>query len=407
MAQTGFTPIQLYSSNTATNVPLAANLGTGELAINITDGKLFYKDNANAIQVIGWKTTPTSAGGTGITSYAAGDIVYYASGTALSKLAIGTTDYVMTSSGSAPKWSSALGITVGTATNIAGGVAGSIPYQTGAGATSLLAIGASGRYLSSSGSVPQWSAPAAFTKTDDTNVTLTLGGSASTALLNAASLTLGWTGTLSTTRGGTGLSSFTSNGIVYASSTSVLATSSELTYNGSSLTLGPTFGSGTIATIGNTGTSGGKTIIFKAPDGSRGVLSYQNTTQTWNVALKGDASQNWYMIANPSETVGVYMTPSASGWNNLSDERAKENWEELSDAVSKIMTLRAGTHTWKKDLTLPRDVGVIAQDVLAVLPEAVSTGDPENFGVRYTHLVPLLIKAIQELKKEINEIKGI
>jgi hypothetical protein len=43
-------------------------------------------------------------------------------------------------------------------------------------------------------------APAALTKTDDTNVTVTLGGSASTALVNAASLTLGWTGTLDSTR---------------------------------------------------------------------------------------------------------------------------------------------------------------------------------------------------------------
>jgi len=41
MAQTGFTPIQLYYSSTTTNVPLAADLANGELAINITDGKLF------------------------------------------------------------------------------------------------------------------------------------------------------------------------------------------------------------------------------------------------------------------------------------------------------------------------------------------------------------------------------
>lgn len=47
---------------------------------------------------------------------------------------------------------------------------------------------------------------AALTKVDDTNVTLTLGGSPTTSLLAATSLTLGWTGTLSTTRGGTGLS---------------------------------------------------------------------------------------------------------------------------------------------------------------------------------------------------------
>ena len=48
--------------------------------------------------------------------------------------------------------------------------------------------------------------PAALTKTDDTNVTLTLGGTPATALLQATSLTLGWTGTLATGRGGTGLS---------------------------------------------------------------------------------------------------------------------------------------------------------------------------------------------------------
>jgi hypothetical protein len=50
---------------------------------------------------------------------------------------------------------------------------------------------------------------AALTKTDDTNVTLTLGGAASTALLGASSLTLGWNGTLSATRGGTGVSNVT------------------------------------------------------------------------------------------------------------------------------------------------------------------------------------------------------
>ena len=69
MAQTGFTPIQLYYSSTTTSAPLAANLASGELAINITDGKLFYKDNANAVQVIGWKVVPATAGGTGQTSY--------------------------------------------------------------------------------------------------------------------------------------------------------------------------------------------------------------------------------------------------------------------------------------------------------------------------------------------------
>jgi hypothetical protein len=174
MAQTGFTPIQIYSSSTAAAAPAVGNLTNStlgsELAINITDGKLFYKDNANAVQVIAWKTTPTTAGGTGLTSYTAGDLLYYATGTTLSKLAVGT----------------------------------------------------SGRWLGSSGSAPQWNAPAALTKTDDTNVTLTLGGNASTALLNAASLTLNWTGQLAVTRGGTGLSTVAQGDILYGSASNTL-----------------------------------------------------------------------------------------------------------------------------------------------------------------------------------------
>ena len=106
MAQTGFTPIQLYSSSTATNVPLAANLATGELAINITDGKLFYKDNASAVQVIGWKVVPATAGGTGQTSYAVGDLIYADTTTTLAKLPDVATGNALISGGVgvAPSW---------------------------------------------------------------------------------------------------------------------------------------------------------------------------------------------------------------------------------------------------------------------------------------------------------------
>lgn len=67
------------------------------------------------------------------------------------------------------------------------------------------------------------SAGAALTKTDDTNVTLTLGGNAAASLVNAASLTLGWTGTLAATRGGTGTGSYAVGDTLYASATNVLS----------------------------------------------------------------------------------------------------------------------------------------------------------------------------------------
>lgn len=55
MSQAGYTPIQLYYSTTTTNAPSAGNLADGELAINTADGKLFYKDNLGAVQVIATK----------------------------------------------------------------------------------------------------------------------------------------------------------------------------------------------------------------------------------------------------------------------------------------------------------------------------------------------------------------
>lgn len=53
MAQSGYTPIQLYHSTTPGAVPTGANLLPGELAINIADGKLFYEDSGGTVQVLG------------------------------------------------------------------------------------------------------------------------------------------------------------------------------------------------------------------------------------------------------------------------------------------------------------------------------------------------------------------
>jgi len=65
MAQTGFTPILLYASSTASAVPSAGNLTSSasgaELALNYTDGKLYYKDNGGSVQLIGVKN-PASTG---------------------------------------------------------------------------------------------------------------------------------------------------------------------------------------------------------------------------------------------------------------------------------------------------------------------------------------------------------
>ena len=52
MAQSGFTPIKIYSSTTPAATPTAGNLEQGELAINTNDGKLFYEDSSGVVKVI-------------------------------------------------------------------------------------------------------------------------------------------------------------------------------------------------------------------------------------------------------------------------------------------------------------------------------------------------------------------
>ena len=61
MSATGYTPISLYYSTTASASPTAGNLVNGELAINITDGKLYYKDNAGVVQLLA--SSSSAAGG--------------------------------------------------------------------------------------------------------------------------------------------------------------------------------------------------------------------------------------------------------------------------------------------------------------------------------------------------------
>jgi hypothetical protein len=151
MAQTGYTPILIYSSSTAAVAPAAGSLTNStlgsELAINITDGKLFYKDNANAVQVIGWKVVPTTAGGTGLTSYAQGDLLYYNSGTTLTALPKNTsaTRYLSnTGSSNNPAWAQV---------DLTNGVTGTLPVANGGTGTataftagSVIFAGASGVY---------------------------------------------------------------------------------------------------------------------------------------------------------------------------------------------------------------------------------------------------------------------
>jgi hypothetical protein len=95
-----------------------------------------------------------------------------------------------------------------------------------------------------------------------------------------------------------------------------------------------------------------------------------------------------------------------------SDIRFKENIKPIANAIDKINQIGGYTFTWNDDKDLASihghtgiDVGVMAQEIELVLPEVVTTRDSGYKAVRYEKIVPLLIQAIKEQQKEINELR--
>jgi hypothetical protein len=105
-------------------------------------------------------------------------------------------------------------------------------------------------------------------------------------------------------------------------------------------------------------------------------------------------------------TAGVQLTSGATSWTSISDERAKDIIEPISNAVQKVSNLRSVIGKYKTDSEGTRRSFLIAQDVQAVFPEAVDTTDEDNLGVRYTETIPLLVAAIKEQQAIIDDLKA-
>ena len=104
---------------------------------------------------------------------------------------------------------------------------------------------------------------------------------------------------------------------------------------------------------------------------------------------------------------GVSLASGGTSWGTVSDERQKDIIEPITDSVNKVLSLRSVIGKYKTDNEGVRRSFLIAQDVQAVLPEAVDVGEDENqtLAIKYTEVIPLLVSAIQELKAELDAAK--
>jgi hypothetical protein len=129
-----------------------------------------------------------------------------------------------------------------------------------------------------------------------------------------------------------------------------------------------------------------------------------------NIGFKSGGDTNFYINSSGSAvgTSGVYLTNGGNTWNSVSDERMKTIVEPIENAADKVASLRTVIGYYNNDENQTRRPFLIAQDVQAVLPEAVNIQDPDagTLGMSYTDVIPLLVAAIKELKAEINALKA-
>lgn len=175
--------------------------------------------------------------------------------------------------------------------------------------------------------------------------------------------------------------------------------------------------------------------IVKQTVSSKPLLElYENGTGVAQLAFKNAANLNtayWSIKALPHSLansayfkIGV-LTPETGGYDVLtisgnghvtlagyltqgSDKRLKKNLVPLQNCLQKIKNLRGYTYNWidtAKDTS--QQIGLIAQEVEAEFPQLVKTDDKGLKSVAYANMVPVLLEAIKEQQKQIDELKAL
>lgn len=134
----------------------------------------------------------------------------------------------------------------------------------------------------------------------------------------------------------------------------------------------------------------------------------------WQIAF-GD--NDWY-LANADFSKYAQLSPQAfTGWTFASDRRIKKNIKDLEYGLNTVMALQPREFDYISNNL--HDIGFIAQELKAVIPEAVSGEEVEyvesdtpqqragkTMGITKDALIPVLVKAIQELKSEFDAYKA-
>lgn len=402
MSQTGYAPIQLYRTATASAAPVAGNLAFGELALNYNDGKLYYKNSAGVVTLLASKDAAAGA----FTTLSASSTVsgvgfsnYLASPPAIggtTAAAITGTTITATAAFSGPHNG-----TVGATTPSTGS------FTTLAASSTVSGTGFS-NYLASPPAIGGTAPAAGNFTTLAASSTLAVGGipvggysftSRSTGLSNA--------NFIDTDAGASGMN------IVFLKNSASPAASDDianLRFFGNNSIAGQTEYARLAATIESPANTSedGMLSLYTVKAGTIAERVRYSTANGLYVLNGAFRCPDAYAFNVGATFRSAYINSAGQFGGLTSSIRYKENIEESAYGLDELMQLRSVTFNYKSDPTFARSLGFIAEEVDAIgLRELVSYNEenkPET--VHYELMTALLTKAIQEQQAMIEDLKA-
>ena len=145
-------------------------------------------------------------------------------------------------------------------------------------------------------------------------------------------------------------------------------------------------------------------ITIGSPNGFAPVTNHDVDLGTTSSAFRDLYIRSIGCGVNASGTQGEIIAQTkvtSAAFFYSSDAALKEDIQTIENPLEKVQQLRGVSYKWKD--TGRKDIGLVANEVQKVLPELVADGEHKTMD--YGHMIGLLVEAIKEQQKEIEELK--